>query len=302
MSKVIVLGARGRFGRAAVAAFAAAGWEVTALARNWEGAAPADHARVTADVMDAEALGAACAGQDVIVNAVNPPYEKWAEVLPGLTRSVIAAARTSGAKVIVPGNVYNYGADAPELLSEDTPWRPTSRKGQLRVEMEEAYRSARVPTIVLRGGDFIEAAKSGNWFDSQIAPKAQNGRTLYPGPLDRVHAWAYLPDMARAAVLLAQRRDQLERFSQINFPGYALTGAELAEAIGQAVGRKQKIGGLPWWLVTLLGLFQPAMREISEMRYLWNVPHRLDGSRLAAILPDFRPTPLAEAMKAVLAG
>ena len=299
MPKVIILGAKGRFGRAALHAFRDAGWEVTAFARDWP-EDQADHAVAIGDVTDTATLAAACAGQDVIVNAINPPYEKWAAVLPDITRSVIAAARASGATVIVPGNVYNYGADAPEVLREETPWRPTTRKGTLRATMEGAYRDAGVPTIVLRGGDFIEAAKTGNWFDSQIAAKARKGRTVYPGPLDRVHAWAYLPDMARAAVMLAERRDSLAPFTQVNFPGYALTGAELAEAIGQAVGRKQKIGGLPWWLIRILGLVQPAMREVMEMRYLWQVPHRLDGTRLHDLLPGFTPTPLPEAMKAVL--
>lgn len=49
-----------------------------------------------------------------------------------------------------------------------------------------------------------------------------------------------------------------------------------------------------------MGLFSPLLREVVEMRYLWNVPHALDGTKLRAALPAFAPTPLAEAMRAVL--
>lgn len=302
MSKVIVLGAKGRFGRAATAAFADAGWQVLAFARAWDTAPERGVRPLTGDVMDAPTLQAACAGCDVIVNAVNHPYEDWAEMLPGLTAAVIAAAQHTGATVIVPGNVYNYGADAGVHLTEDTPWRPTSRKGQLRVEMEQTYRASGVRTIVLRGGDFLEEAASGNWFDAHIAAKSAEGKTMYPGPLDQVHAWAYLPDMARACVALAEQRGRFAPFEEFGFPGYALTGAELVGAIETAVGRPQKVSSLPWFVLRILGLFQATLREVYEMRYLWRVPHRIEGAKLHAALPDFAPTPLDVAMKEILPG
>lgn len=300
MSKVIILGAKGRFGRAALSAFADAGWDVTAFGRDWNEPGKNGIRRITGNVQDTAALKAACAGQDVIVNAINPPYENWVRDLPKITSSVITAAQESGAHVIIPGNVYNYGANADEVLSETTPWEPTSRKGRLRVTMEDAYRDAGVPTIVLRGGDFLETAKSGNWFDMIIAAKAHRGRTTYPGPLDRVHAWAYLPDMALAAVMLAERRDSFAPFEEFTFGGYALTGSELVEHIEGAVGKPQKISGLPWFVLRILGLFQPSMRELPEMRYLWNVPHRMEGKKLRQILPEFQPTPAPIAFKTIL--
>ncbi|MEM7520969.1 MAG: NAD-dependent epimerase/dehydratase family protein [Pseudomonadota bacterium] len=301
MSKVIILGAKGRFGRAATQAFLKAGWEVSVFGRRWAGRAPERTTVFTGDATDPAALIAACKGHDLIVNAINPPYEDWSRELPKITAAVIAAARASEATVIIPGNVYNYGANAPQHLNEKTAWAPTSRKGALRVEMEQAYRAAMVRTLVIRGGDYLERAKSGNWFDAQIAAQAHAGKVVYPGALDRVHAWAYLPDMARAAVMLAEIRGRFSAFEEFCFEGYSLTGAELVDQIAEATGKAQRVRGLPWFLVKLLGLIQPTMREIVEMRYLWNIPHRLDGAKLAKALPDFAPTPLGEAMKDVLA-
>jgi nucleoside-diphosphate-sugar epimerase len=300
MPNVIILGAKGRFGRAALTAFVDAGWDVTAFARAWDRVAHQGATLVTGDATDPRALCDACAGFDVIVNAINPAYENWARDLPRLTSAMITAARQSGATVMIPGNVYNYGANAPDRLDEETLWLPTSRKGQLRVEMEKAYRAAGVRTIILRAGDFIEREKSGNWFDSYITAKAHQGRTMYPGPLDQVHAWAYLPDMARAAVELAERREDFATFEQFGFEGYALTGEMLVEEIGKAVGAPQKTSGLPWGVIGLLGLFRRSMREIHEMRYLWRVPHHIDGGKLARTLPQFKATPVEAALREVL--
>ncbi|MGC1506517.1 MAG: NAD(P)H-binding protein [Sulfitobacter sp.] len=301
MAKVIVLGAKGRFGKGAVSAFAAAGWQVTAFARHWDNPTTGPVKTAEGNAMDPATLVAACQGFDVIVNALNPLYENWARDLMPMTQAVITAARDSGATVIIPGNVYNYGADGPDVWSETTPWRPTTRKGRLRVQMETAYRTAGVRTIVLRGGDFITGGETTNWFEAHIAKGSRKGRTMYPGPKDRKHAWAYLPDMTRAAVLLAEQRDRFAAFEEFGFGGYTLTGAELVEEIAQATGQAQKLSGLPWPLLRFLGLFSAGMRELIEMRYLWNVPHRMDGSKLARTLPGFRQTPLAQALKQALA-
>jgi hypothetical protein len=52
--------------------------------------------------------------------------------------SSIAAAKASGARILFPGTVYNFGPDAWPILREDSPQRPKTRKGAIRVEMEVA--------------------------------------------------------------------------------------------------------------------------------------------------------------------
>ncbi len=278
----LILGASGRFGRHAADAFDAAGWTVRRFERKRDD------------------LTEAARGADVIVNAWNPPYTDWARTLPDLTRRVIAAARASGATVLIPGNVYVFGAGAPARLAEDTPHAARNPLGRLRVEMERAYREAGVRTIVLRAGDFLDTEASGNWFDRIITAKLGKGRFVYPGRLNAPHAWAFLPDLARAAVALAAMRDRLARFEDVAFPGYALTGRELGEAVQAALGRPVRITRMAWLPLWLAAPFWAMGRKLLEMRYLWNKPHWLDGGRLAALLPDFEPTPLDQAMRSAL--
>jgi nucleoside-diphosphate-sugar epimerase len=303
-TSVLILGAAGRFGRHAAAQFNAAGWVVRALVRPGRPAIPGIDT-LHGDATDAAAVTRAAMGVDVIVHAVNSPYPDWARQVPPQTAAVIAAARASGATLLIPGNVYPYGADLPPVLTEATPHAATSGKPLIRRGMEAQLRAAcedGVRCIVLRAGDFIDDRPSGNWFEGQIAAQAGKGKISYPGALDRVHAWAWLPDMARAARMLAQRRAELPAFAAFGFPGYAVTGAELIALAATAAGRPMRAATFPWPLVRLGALVSPMMRELLEMRYLWDRPHRIDGAALAAALPSFTPTPALDAIAASLAG
>lgn len=300
----LVLGAGGRFGRAALAAFDEAGWYVRAFVRPGRRVqCPTGTGIVEGDAFDANAVTAAALGVDVIVHALNPPYPRWRHDVPRHTRSVLAAAHASGATVMIPGNVYNYGASMPETLCEETPHHPTTRKGALRESMEQAFREAAddgIHTVILRAGDFIEAEKTGNWFDTYVVGKLDVGVAVYPGPLDRVHAWAYLPDMARAMVGLAERAEQQSGFEIFNFEGYNITGDELVAALESWAGRPLKKRGMPWLAMRAMTPFAPLIREVVEMRYLWSTPHAINGARLSEALPGFRPTPLPEALRRML--
>ena len=281
-STVLILGASGRFGRNCASAFRAAGWTV----RHFD--------RSSCDLMES------AKGADVIVNGWNPSYPEWAEQVPVLTANVIAAAKASGATVILPGNVYVYGEDAPETFGPRTPHQAQNPLGKIRIEMERQYCNADIQTILLRAGDYLDTGKTGNWFDQIIAAKAAKGRFSYPGRLDAAHAWAFLPDLARAAVQLAKMRSKLAVFEDIAFPGYTLSGQELGEAVDRAMPNGVKIRRMSWLPLQLLSPFWAMAKGLLEMRYLWNKPHHLDGTRFRQLLPDFAATPLDEALQAAL--
>ncbi len=277
MPEALILGATGRFGRHAAAAFAMAGWKVR----------PYDRRR--------DSLPEAAAGAQVIVNGWNPPYPDWAAQLPHLTRKLIAAAEASGATILQPANVYIYGTGAPQVLRADTPHAAANPLGQLRIEMEAQLRDSGLPVILLRAGDYIDTEASGGWLD-RVMLKPGRGVLDYPGRPDIPHAWAFLPDMALAAVALAERRAELPRFTEVLFPGYTLTGAELAAGLAAALGRPLRLRRMSWLPLHLARPFWPMARGLLEMRYLWNMPHRIDGAGFADLLPGFAPTPLPEAL------
>ncbi|NND42173.1 MAG: epimerase [Silicimonas sp.] len=275
---VLILGANGRFGRHAAEAFWNSGWRVRLFDRR------------------IDTLVDAAEGADLIVNAWNPPYPAWQNEVPKLTSRVIAVAKSSGATVLIPGNLYVYGKGSAKRLSPDTPHRATNPLGRVRIEMENAYRDAGVKTIVLRAGDFIDTEVSGNWFEGVITAKACKGLLVAPGHPNTMHAWAYLPDMAKAAVQLAEMRDRLETFEDVPFPGYALSLTDIALLASQATGRDTRIRRFPWPMIQLASMVWPMGRHLSEMRYLWNMSHEIDGARFGTLLPDFRGTPPVQAV------
>jgi nucleoside-diphosphate-sugar epimerase len=278
---VLILGASGKIGQHAARAFAAAGWEVRRWTRGTD-------------------MTAAAAGADVIVNGLNPPaYHDWARQIPAITAQVIAAARATGATAIIPGNVYAFG-DTGGVWSEHTPQRPVSRKGQIRATMEAAYRDSGVQTIVLRAGNFIDPEGNGDVMRLFILRDIAKGRITRGGGADVQQAYAFVPDWARAAVMLAEQRTTLARFEDVPFPGHAFTTTELQTELQSALGRPLKMSAFPWWLMRLLSPFWELARELTEMRYLWDTPHSLSGEKLSRLLPDFRATDLRTVMRAGL--
>jgi nucleoside-diphosphate-sugar epimerase len=279
---VLILGASGKIGRDASRVFAGAGWLVRRFDRQ--------HGN----------LREAARGADVIVNGLNPPnYHDWARTIPAITREVIAATEASGATVIVPGNVYNFGAHGGEW-SETTPRRPNTRKGLIREEMERAYQASGVPTLVLRAGNFIAPGAEDDVMSLLFLRAIRRNKLMLAGDPAVMQAYCYVPDWARAALALAEKRAELATFEDVAFPGHAFTAETLRRFASEKLGRPLTFSHLPWWFFGLLSPFWELAREMREMRYLWNTPHTLSGAKLARLLPDFRPTPLEEVLEEAL--
>lgn len=313
-STVLVLGARGRFGLAAVRAFARAGWRVVAQVRpGGRGPALAGVQWVAAAPDETACLAAAAAGAQVVVHALSPAYthRAWRAEVPRLTAAAIAITRSLGATMLLPASVYNFGAGMPAVLREDTPQRPTTFKGRMRLASEEQIRAATLDgamkAVVVRGGDFFGSG-DGSWFDKVIVKDLPRGRLTYPGTLDVPTAWAYLPDMAECFVRIADHRARLGAFETLHFGGYSLTGAEWAAAATQvaraqgwlAPGQALRAASLSWPLLRLAGLVVPTLAALAEMRYLWRTPHRLDNTRLRTLIGEEPHTPFPVALRAAL--
>ena len=302
---VMVLGANGRLGRAAVLAFAAAGWAVRAQMRRPPRAPlPPGVTLLHCDALDLATLRPAAQGVQVIVNALNPDYTRWAELLPPLTATTLDLAAATDATLMLPGNVYNFGRELPPVLTEATPFAATNPKAAQRIALEAALADAAktrgVRSIVIRAGDFLGDA--GTWVDLAMAKGLARGRFTQMGPTDLPHAWAWLPDLARCFVAVAERRAELAPHTVLHHAGLTLTGAELQAAFEAVLGRPLRRSAFPWALLRLATPFSPMLRALFEMRHLWLRPHRLDDSRLRALLGGHVPaTPLDEVVRGCLA-
>jgi nucleoside-diphosphate-sugar epimerase len=300
----LILGATGGVGGALTAVLLARGWTLKALTRDPARAAAGRDPAIQwmqGDAMDREAVVAAAEGVSLVVHAVNPPgYRDWDKLVLPMMDNSIAAARAAGARVLLPGTVYNYGPDAFPVLREDSPQRPLTRKGKIRAEMERRLQGSGVPALVVRAGDFFGDGGA-NWFAQGLVKAGKPLEAISrPGKRGLGHGWAYLPDLAETMAQLIERTPA-EGFQTYHFAGhFDADGLRMIEAIRRAAGRELKVKAFPWPLVVLLAPAVVLFREMLEMRYLWQEPLRLDNAKLLAVLGREPHTPFDEAVKTTL--
>jgi nucleoside-diphosphate-sugar epimerase len=298
----LVLGVTGGIGKTVANLLRTRGWAVRALHRDPARLRGSGFEVVAGDAMRPDDVVAAAAGASVIVHAVNPPgYRNWGELVLPMLESTLAAARASGARVLLPGTVYNYGPDAfARRIDEEAPQHPTTRKGAIRVEMEGRLRDSGQRVLIVRAGDFFGPGAANNWFSQGLVkPGGPLGSITDPGH-GVGHQWAYLPDVAETMVQLLERESTLPRFARFHMDGhFDDDGTQMIAAIRRAVG-DVPVRRFPWRMSMLASPFVPFLRELREMRYLWRVPLRMSNARLVATLGAEPHTPLDQAVRTTL--
>src|SRR5471030_3329637 len=279
----LILGATGGIGGAVAQRLLADGWKIKALHRN----------------AAAQAQDGAHAGRI-----------DWLQG-DAMHRDDIAGARASGARILLPGTVYNYGPDAFPSLAVDAVQRPLTRKGAIRVALERRLELASrdgVRSLIVRAGDFFGPGTANNWFSQGLIKPGKEVRSARnPGQRGVGHQWAYLPDVAETMCRLVAMEQRLADFARFHMDGHwdadgAQMTAAIARVAGAASGRKVAIKPFQWWLMKALAPFVPTLYELQEMRYLWRQPLRMDNRRLLQTLGAEPHTPLDAAVRATLAG
>lgn len=300
---VTILGINGRIGQEVAKAFVVAGWAVNGMGRS-------NRAKLTGVKFiegNADNVGdieRATRDAEVVVNALNLPYDKWGEGrAEALSDRVLSALEGSGKTLLFPGNIYNYGAKQ-HLITPDSPQNPEKPKGHIRMRMEQMLAQATVEdnlqVVVIRCPDFYAPYASETNFDLAMLARKKSKILQYQGKLEIGHSWAYLPDVARAFVKIAEARETLPRFENFQFRGHFVTGHQMIAAIQAALPEPYKVKQVPWGLLRFLGIFISVLRAVVEMKYLWEEPHRLQDDKLEALLgPDFE-TPFEIAVTATV--
>ncbi len=306
----LILGATGGIGGAVAEGLALRGWRIRALNRNAAEAArrQPEFDWFQGDAMQAEDVLRAAQGADVIVHAVNPPgYRNWGKLVLPMLDNTIAAAKAVGARIVLPGTVYNFGPDVFPNVTEDSAQQPKTRKGAIRVQMERRLREAaeqgNTSVIIVRAGDFFGGSRANSWFSqAMVTPGKPISSMTYPGKRGVGHQWAYLPDVAETMIRLIEKGDELPAFAVYHMRGHwDGDGRQMIEAVQRVVGHKVKVKSFPWWMVPLAAPFVTLMRELREMSYLWDVPLQMRNDKLVAELGEEPHTPIDEAVRSSLA-
>jgi nucleoside-diphosphate-sugar epimerase len=300
----VVFGATGAIGGAVVAELVRRGHAVRAVSRG--GQAPDGVQGAAADAADPTRAAAAAAGAAVIYHCASPPYTKWPELFPALTRSILSAAESSGAKLVFADNLYAYGpVDGP--LREDLPALARGRKGRTRVQMAaeilDAQRENRARVVIGRASDYYGPHGTASTAGETLFGRIVAGkRPLWTGKLDQPHTFHYLPDLARGLIVLASRPDADGQVWHLP-AAEPLTAQQFFDLVSTAAGRptpiKASVAGPA--LLAVAGLVSPMLRELRETTYQFRAPFVLDSSKFEAAFGPLESTPHPEAVAHTLA-
>lgn len=292
----LVLGSTGSIGSGIINELTAAGKPVRALIRSPAKARmvftnPDKVELVEGSVDDPQTLKRAFDGVELFHNCVNVPYPQWS-TLPQIHGMIIEAATKAKARMVFPGNVYIYGHSQTEKVSEDHPRNPCSKKGRIRVELEDTFmrhsREGRVPCVIVRFPDYY-GPNSASVADGIFRSALNNKTARWYGTLDANHEFIFISDAAKAMVMASER---LDAFGQdFNVPGpEPIRVRDWVSLVFKEVGYEPKMTGTGRMFIRLAGLFNPVAREFAEMQYLTEEPLILDGSKFNNFFGTNYPT------------
>lgn len=260
-----------------------------------------DEELVAADLLDAAAVRNAVAGSSVAYLTAGFPYrlKLWRDAWPKTMRNTLDACKQAGAKLVFFDNIYALDPSRIGRMTEETPLRPSSRKGQVRKEVGELLletaRAGDVGASIVRSADFYGPGANSSVLTQMVPARLAAGRgAWWPVDPGRVHSASFVPDAGAATALIGNTEDAFGQVWNVPTDPEPITGRAWAERFAQAFGAPAKLKVLGRGSFRLFGLFSADVRELVEMLYQYDRDYFLDSGKFSARFPDFKATPYAE--------
>lgn len=301
----VVFGA-GAVGLATVEALVRRGETVRVVSRSGRAVVPDGVEVVAGDASDAEFTVAVSAGARVVYQVLNPPYTEWTAQFPGLQAGVLTAAEANGARLVSMENVYMYGRPAGRPLTEDRAYDAHTKKGKLRGEMArellDAHRAGRVEVAIGRASDYFgpRGGAQSNLGD-RMMPAALAGKTAQVlGDPDQPHTYTFIPDIGEGLAVLGEHPDAVGAVWHLPNDPQTRSTRQLADIVYELAGQPStRLSQMPPAMLRAVGVFNPTVRELLEMKYQFEEPFVVDSTAMVSRLGG-RATPVEEALAVTL--
>lgn len=255
-----------------------------------------------ADLTNPQQTLAAVAGSEVVYLVAGLPYsaKTWGEQWPVVMQNVIAACAAHGAKLVFFDNVYPYGK-ATSHMTEDTPFNPCSKKGEVRAQIAlmllNAMASGKVTALIARSADFYGPDTPASMLEFMVFNNLNKGKApQWMMRTDLPHSFTYTPDAGKFTALLGNTPSAYGQSWHLPTAKENWTPADFIEAVQKAYGTSKKVMVLGSGLMRVLGIFMPILRETNEMQYQNSQPYFFDSSKFEKAF-GMQATPYAEGLQ-----
>jgi nucleoside-diphosphate-sugar epimerase len=260
----------------------------------------------SADLTNQEDVLKAVENSQIVYLTVGLPYETkvWQNTWPVVMQNVIRACKTYQSKLVFFDNIYMYDANHLAPMTEETPINPASKKGRVRSQILKMILAevdaGNLQALIARSADFYGPAIKNSSILTETVFKnfAAGKKANWLVSVDHKHSFTYTPDAGRATALLGNTDDAYNQVWQLPTAANPYTGKEWIETIAQEMGVEPKYQVASKFMVRMLGLFVPIMREMVEMLYQYDRDYVFDSSKFEKRF-DFKPTTYLDGIKEI---
>lgn len=301
-----ILGAGGVVGRELAKALIEYTDEIRLVSRNPVKVNETDQLYV-ADLTVKEQVNRAVKGSDVVYLTAGIPYSTrlWQEKWPVIMRNVIEACKINNARLLFFDNIYMYDPGDLNPLTENSLVNPQSKKGRVRsliagMVMDEVEKG-NLTALIARAPDFYGPGIKGASVLTELVFNnlAAGKRATWMGSADYKHSFIYTPDAGRATAMLGNKDDTWNQVWHLPTAPAPMTGREWINSVAMELGAEPKYSVVPKFMIRILGLFMPVMKEMVEMIYQFEKDYVFDSSKFEKRF-NFSPTPYAEGIREIV--
>ena len=293
-----ILGANGAIANNLVKTLPTYTNQIRLVSRNPKKVNPSDDV-MSADLLNAEQTNKAVAGSKIAYLTAGLPYttKVWTEQWPVVMKNVISACKMHNTKLVFFSNVYPYGK-VSGWMTEDTPFNPCSKKGEVRAKIEETLlsevKNGNLNAMIVRGADFYGPNTPLSFTDAMLLKNFAAGKKAQWMLNDHTkHSFTYTPDAGKATALLGNTESAYNQVWHAPTDRNVLTGKQFIEMAAKAFGVKSNYMVLPKWMIRMAGLFDANIKEAVEMLYQSEADYLFDSSKFDKAF-NFKTTPYQE--------
>ncbi|NQU33754.1 MAG: NAD-dependent epimerase/dehydratase family protein [Bacteroidetes bacterium] len=262
---------------------------------------------MSADLLVPDEVDKAVEGSDIVYVTVGFPYslKTWKENWPILISNVISACKKHNAKLVFFDNIYMYDSNYLDGMTEETPINPPSKKGKVRAMMAalimDEVTKGKLVALIARCADFYgpSIANTSMLTETVFKPLSLGKKANWMGSAKFKHSFTYTPDAGKSTAILGNTDDAYNQVWHLPTASNPLTGEEWISVIAKEMKVASKYQVVPKFLVRIIGLFVPIMKEMVEMIYQYNRDYVFDSGKFENRF-KYKPTSYKDGIKEII--